>query len=484
LPYFICEEKNKIKDIEGSMIELDKKSLWLDLLETYIQKHKKSQEFYNRAIKTQVRGGSHNDRLNVPFPIYDSSCQGSKVLDIDGQSYVDFWQGHFTNILGHNPKIIRKAMQDYFQNNGGLVTGFPGQCQCQLAELINKQTGAERIRFTTSGTLASMYSIMLSKAFTQRELVLKIRGGWHGAQPYTLKGITTLNDGMEILESRGLSFNIDSSTITTRFNDPEDLEDKFRLYGDRLACFIIEPFMGAGGFIFGQKEYIHLARDLTERYGVMLIFDEVVSGFRFHAGGIQSLYKVRPDISIFGKTIGGGMPVSAVAGRKDVLELCDPETPTHTKVKFNGGTFSAHPASTYAGLVFLKKLIKDSDNIYNHIGELGKTFRVETEKIFKQYGFNVKCTGLNTDIIPKSSLAAVHFLKKDINQITSPEHVWNNENCDPDIREKIFKLAMINEGFNVSHGCGGISTSHTKNEIQASLDAIERIAQYFLRFKK
>jgi len=466
------------------MIKLDKERLYQDLKAKYIQKHKKSEEFFRRAEHYQVRGGSHNLRLNAPFPFYDVRCQGSKVTDVDGNSYVDFWQGHFANIMGHNPKIIREALQDFFQNGEGLVTGFPGQYQIQLAELIIQQTGADRIRFTTSGTLASMYSIMLSKAFTQRELVLKIGGGWHGAQPYALKGITNLSEGLELMESAGLSRHIDSSIIMTRFNDPEDLEDKFRLYGDRLACLIIEPFIGAGGFIFGHREYLKRARELTNQYGVLLIFDEVVSGFRFHAGGLQSFYGVNPDLSIFGKAIGGGMPVSAVAGREEVLKLCDPETPIHSKVKFEGGTFSAHPASMYAGIVYLRYLINKSENIYPKIGRLGNTARNKIEKIFQNHGFNVKCTGLDADVTPESSLVGVHFLHESIDRITSPEHVWNTDKCDIEMREKIFKLAMVNEGFNIFHGYGAVSSAHTEKEIQASLDAVEQVARYFIKFKK
>ncbi len=465
------------------IIKLDKERLYSDLKDTYMQKHKKSKEFYKHANQIQVYGGSHNLRLNDPFPFYDARCQGPLVTTIDGNSYIDFWQGHFANILGHNPLIIREALQDFLQNGEGLVTGFPGQYQTRLAELITRQTGAEKIRFTTSGTLAAMSAIMLAKSFTQRELVLKIGGGWHGAQPYTLKGMPSLSKELEFMESAGLSHNIDSSIIMTRFNDPEDLEDKFRLYGDRLACFIIEPFMGAGGFIFGQKEYLLKARELTQQYGVQLIFDEVVSGFRFHPGGLQSLYGIDPDLSIFGKTIGGGMPVSAVAGRRDVLELCNPKTSSPSKVKFNGGTFSAHPASMFAGIVYLQYLIENADSLYPKIGRMGNRARIEIEKIFRHHGFLVTCTGLDTDIIPESSMVGVHFLHESTDRITSPEKVWSANKCDPEMRERIFKLAMINEGVNICHGFGGVSLSHSDKHIQVSLDAVERIAQTFLRYK-
>lgn len=356
-------------------IKLDKERLYLDLKRTYMKKHKKSKEFFKRAHQFQVYGGSHNLRLNDPFPFYDVRCQGPMVTTLDGHSYVDFWQGHFANILGHNPLNITEALQEFLQNGEGLVTGFPGQYQIRLAELLSRQTGAEKIRFTTSGTLASMSSIMLAKSYTQRDLVLKIAGGW------------------------------------------------------------------------------------------------------------QSLYGINPDLSIFGKIIGGGMPVSAVAGRKDVLELCHPKVAYPSKVKFNGGTFSAHPASMFARTVYLQYLIKNAESIYPQIGRLGNTVRNEIERIFRHYGFPVTCTGLDTDVIAESSLIGVHFLHKNIDRITSPEQVWSTKKCDPEMREKIFKLAMLNEGVNITHGFGAVSSAHSDKHIQNSLEAVERVARIFLKYK-
>ncbi|MEE8604124.1 MAG: aminotransferase class III-fold pyridoxal phosphate-dependent enzyme [Candidatus Aminicenantaceae bacterium] len=465
------------------MIKLDKERLYSDLNDTYLQKHKKSKEFFKHTNQFQVYGGSHNLRLNDPFPLYDVRCLGPLVTTVDGHSHIDFWQGHFANILGHNPPIIREALQEFLQNGEGLVTGFPGQYQSRLAELITRQTGTEGIRFTTSGTLAAMYSIMLAKSYTQRELVLKIGGGWHGAQPYTLNGMPNLSKELEFMESAGLSNHSDSSFILTRFNDSEDLEDKFRLYGDRLACFIIEPFMGAGGFLFAQKEYLHKARELTHQYGVQLIFDEVLSGFRFHAGSLQTLYGINSDLTLFGKIIGGGMPVSAVAGRREILELCNPKISYPSKVKFNGGTFSAHPASMFAGAVYLQYLIENAESLYPRIGRLGNKARNEIENIFRHHGFPVTCTGLDSDVISESSMVGVHFLQENLDRIISPEQVWSINKCDPEMREKIFKLAMINEGVNICHGFGGVSSAHSDKHIQVSLDAVEHTARTFLKYK-
>jgi glutamate-1-semialdehyde 2,1-aminomutase len=462
---------------------MDKKKLLDELIEKYKQKHRKSEDRFKKASQSQVRGGSHNIRLFIPFPFYDVYSKGSKVTDIDGNTYIDFWQGHFGNVLGHNPGVVLDVLFDYFQHGQGLSTGFPGPYQDELAELILKRIGTDKIRFSTSGTLSTMYAIMLAKAFTGRELVMKIGGGWHGAQPFALKGISVYKNGLNQMESAGLSSDLDSATLTTKFNDIEDLKEKFGTFGERIACLIIEPFIGAGGFIFAQKEYLEKARELTNQYDTVLIFDEVVSGFRFHAGGVQSLYGIKPDLSVFGKAIGGGMPVSAVAGKSKLMELCNPEIEFDRKVKFDGGTFSAHPASMLAGITVIKYLMEHEKEIYPKIGSLGAKVRKEIEDIFSTHGFFVKCTGGDDAVTKNSSIVGVHFVNENIERILYPEEVWNPEVCDFELREKIFKLSMLDEGFYIFHGYGAISAAHTEEEIQASLDAVERIAKKWTQYR-
>lgn len=456
---------------------MDKHDLLRLLTAEYRETHPKSEKRYHKAKTHQVGGGSHNLRLFEPFPFYDIDCRGSKVTDVDGHTYVDFWQGHFANILGHNPPVVIDVLWENFQKGQGLTTGFPGTVQSELAELILDKSFAKRIRFTTSGTLATMYAIMLAKSYTDRELVMKVGGGWHGAQPYALKGISVYDQGLHHIESAGLPPQADAMILTTRFNDAEDLEEKFLEYGERVACLIIEPFIGAGGFMFGSKDYLQKARALTRSHEGLLIFDEVVSGFRFHAGSLQLLYGIQPDLSVFGKAIGGGMPVSAVAGRQDVMALCSQDASPEKRVKFEGGTFCAHPASMLAGLTFLKHLIEHEAEVYPRMAALGQRVRTEIPAIFARYGFNVRCTGGEGGIQTGSSLVGVHFLCDDVDRIVSPEQVWNPAVCDHDLREKAFKLAMLAEGFNIFHGFGAISAAHSEEEIQASLDAVERIAK-------
>ncbi|MGD8538343.1 MAG: aminotransferase class III-fold pyridoxal phosphate-dependent enzyme [Candidatus Aminicenantes bacterium] len=455
---------------------MDKEALLKDLIHNYRQTHKKSAALYQRSTQNQISGGSHNLRLFAPFPFYDDSCKGSTVTDIDGNTYVDFWQGHFANILGHNPSVVIEALIDFFQSGQGLSTGFPGTLQNELAEIILSRMQADKIRFTTSGTLATMYAIMLAKAYTQRDLLFKVGGGWHGAQPYALKGISVYDRGLSRIESAGLPAGIDSSIIMTKFNDLDDLEAKFSEFGAKTSCIIIEPFIGAGGFIFGRPEYIQKIRDLCDSYGVVLIFDEVVSGFRFHAGPLQNLYGIVPDLTVLGKAIGGGMPVSALAGKSEIMSLCGADVDNAHRVKFEGGTFSAHPASMQAGIRFLQHLISHEEDIYPRIGRLGEHVREKIEEIFQFHGFHVRCTGGGSPVANNSSIIGVHFLYSSEERITSPEESWNPEISDFELREQIFKLSMLAEGFNIFHGYGTIAVAHSDEEIESSLNAVNRIA--------
>ncbi len=450
--------------------------------EIYRRRRPNSEKFFKHAGRFLIGGGSHTLRLFRPFPFYDQECRGAWVKDIDGHTYIDFWQGHFGNVLGHNPPVVIEALQENLRRGQGLNTGFPGLYQEKLAGLLAERAGFEKIRFTTSGTLSSMYAIMLARSFTGRSRILKVGGGWHGSQPYALKGIKSFRLGLDHMESAGLSADAEADTIMTRFNDQEDLKEKFDRFGESIACLIVEPFIGSGGFIFGDKPYIQTARKLTDKHGALLILDEVISGFRFHAGALQSLYQVKGDLTVLGKTIGGGMPVSAVAGRSEIMELCRNGFNPQKKVKCEGGTFSAHPSAMLAGYTFIKYLIDNEKTVYSQIGRLGTMAREGIERIFHSHGFRVKCSGDNKEVVPHSSVAGVHFLKKDLKRISSPEDVWDPKINDFQARESVFKLALLNEGFNVFHGFGAVSSAHTHSHITSFLEAVERVAGRWRKF--
>ena len=445
------------------------------LLADYERHYPKSRLAADKAHQHQVNGGSHGVRLFQPYPFRVTSAAGPAVHDLDGHAIVDFWQGHFANLLGHNPPIVTQVLADALSHGWGLQTGMTDETQVAFADLLCQLTGAEQVRFTTSGTLATMYAIMLGRAFTGRSLVLKVRGGWHGGNPMALKGVSFGKEVFSAVESAGLIPCEGEAIVLTRYNDLNDLEQVFARYGAELACFILEPCMGRGGFMPASPEYLALARELTCRYDVVLIFDEIISGFRFCLGGLQKLYGIQPDLSTFGKIIGGGMPVAAVAGRAEVMELCGHDS--KKPVAFHGGTFSANPLAVLAGKTMLEYLRQHADEVYPRLAKLGQQLRAGVERVFAGRGILVRCTGYGNNLVPGSSLAMVHFPFDDKHTLNAPDDVWDPALCDVEMREKLLKLGMLVHNVNVVHGLGAISASHTERELNLTLEAYDAFAQ-------
>lgn len=445
------------------------------LTEQYMSRYPRSRELQEQAKRYLVDGGSHALRLFGPYPFRMVSASGSRVRDADGHEILDFWQGHYANILGHNPPVIREALIQALQNGEGLHTGITEALQTEFGRLLLDRVGAEQIRFTTSGSLATMYATMLARAFTGKRLILKVGGGWHGAQPLALKGVHFGEGGYTHVESEGLSEDSTAEILTTRYSDSDDLRQKFRQWGDRISCFIVEPWMGVGGFMPATAEYLEIARELTHRHGTLLIFDEIISGFRFCASGVQRLYDVRPDLSTFGKIIGGGMPLAAVVGREEIMRLCG--SAAGRRVRFDGGTFSAHPAALLAGKTLIEYLVCNESQVYSRLGALGQKIRTGIEEIFASHGILARCTGYGNDVVPDSSLVMIHFPYDERTRLTNPEAVWDPQICDVERRERVFKLALLLERVHVVHGLGAVSTAHSDEDVEWLFAACDEAAK-------
>lgn len=454
--------------------------LMADLAESYAQHSPRSAALNERAKKFLLDGGNHAIRLIQPFPPRIVSAQGAWLKDEDGHDILDFWQGHLANILGHNPEVVTSVLARAFQDRLGLQTGLLDRLQVEAAEILCQRTGAERARFTTSGTLATMYAILLSRAFTGRDMVMKVGGGWHGAHPWGLKGVgfeAQSGIGFQHVDTEGLPSTLIDAVVVTSFNDPDMLRDHFRQYGDRLACFIVEPFVGAGGLIPGTREYLQAARELTHQYGVVLIFDEVIAGFRFRAGNVGALYGVQPDLAAFGKIMGGGMPVSAVAGRADIMGLV--ERDSDCKVKFSGGTYSAHPASLLAAKTLMTYLVDHEEEIYPRLAELGEKARRTVEAAFAEEGFFARCTGYGNESLPGSSMFTFHLPYDENAQFSRPEDVFDPSVCDVALTREASQLALLLEDVHVIRGHGAVSTAHTEADIDFLGEACRRAARRF-----
>jgi glutamate-1-semialdehyde 2,1-aminomutase len=447
--------------------------LLAEMAEAYRQHAPRSAALQERARAVAVDGGHHTIRLLEPFPPRISSARGAWLQDEDGNRILDFWQGHFANILGHNPQVLTSTLSEALAEGWGLLTGMADAVQIEAAELLCRQTGAERVRFTTSGSLATMYAVLLARAYTGRNLVLKVGGGWHGAQPWGLKGVG-FRQGFQQADSEGLPAVLTEEVLVTRFNDAEALNNVFRQKGDRIACFIVEPFIGAGGFLPAGLEYITEARRLTAHYGAILIFDEVIAGFRFRAGNTGALYGVQPDLATFGKVMGGGMPVSAVAGRAEILDLVSRH---HNRVKFSGGTYAAHPLAMLGARTMMRYLVEHEAEIYPRLAVVGEQTRRIVERTFEAEGIYARCTGYGNEAIPGSSLVTVRFPYQRGRALSSPADVHDPTICDNVLSEHVLRLALLLENVHTMHGLGALSMEHTEEDLAFLEEAVRRAAR-------
>ncbi|HSJ56304.1 MAG TPA: aminotransferase class III-fold pyridoxal phosphate-dependent enzyme, partial [Anaerolineae bacterium] len=236
-------------------------------------------------------------------------------------------------------------------------------------------------------------------------------------------------------------------------------------------------FVGVGGNMAASQEYIRTARELTLRYGVVLIFDEVIAGFRFRAGNVGALYGVQPDLTTIGKIMGGGMPVAAVAGRADIMNLV--ARGASGQVQFSGGTYSAHPASILAAKTVMNYLAEHEQEIYPYLAELGERTRQMLENVFQQEGIYAVCTGGGDGILPGSSMFMLHFPHREGMRPTMPEECFNPALCDVTLSQKVLDLALLLENVFILHSHGGLATTHTEDDLafleQACRNAARRI---------
>jgi glutamate-1-semialdehyde 2,1-aminomutase len=458
------------------MKERDHSKLRALLAAEYERHSPRSAALNVEAMKYCIDGGSHTVRLLRPFPPRITSARGAYVTDEDGHRILDFWQGHYANILGHNPPVITDAVSQAMRNGYGLQSGFTDAVQVRAARLLCERTGAERVRFTSSGSLATMYATFLARAFTGRELVMKVGGGWHGAQPWGLVGVdfhAENSHNFEHAESRGLPSAVAEQVIVTRFNDVAMLESQFRKHGGRVACFIFEPFLGSAGCLPAARAFLSKARELTRASGALLIFDEVISGFRFCAGSISRLFGIQPDLATYAKVMGGGMPAAAVAGREEIMRLAG----RGGGVKFSGGTYSCHPASMLASLTMMEHLVEEEAVLYPRLAALGAKARRTVEDAFGSEGITVKCTGDGSDAVPGGSMSATHFPYEASTACDSPEQTRNPRVCDVELADTVLQLALLLEDVFVMHGLGAVGAAHSEADIARLGDACARAAR-------
>ncbi|MDK6027897.1 aspartate aminotransferase family protein [Ignisphaera sp. 4213-co] len=374
--------------IEERLVELSK-----ELVDKYFEKTAKSKRLFERASKVLPAGVTYSIRWFKPYPIFIEKAEGVRVWDVDGNSYVDFWMGHGTHILGHKPEFVIEAVKEVL--NKGTHLGYENPYAVEYAELLTKVVpGVEMIRFTNSGTEANMYALRLARAYTKRKYVVKIEGGWHGGYDALHKAVTY---PFTEPESAGLPEEYLAYTIAVPFNDVEALEKTLKSYS--VAAIVIEPVLGAGGSIEPVNNYLKEVRRLAYEHNSLLIFDEVITGFRLAPGGAQEYFGVKADLVVFGKIVGGGFAgAGAFGGRAEVMELIDHmKYPSPAKRSFHGGTFVGNPVNMVTGKAMVEYLVKHRD-LYEKAERIWSNFRRDVTKLCEETNIQCWTTGVATMI--------------------------------------------------------------------------------------
>ena len=398
-------------------------------------------------------------------PPFIASASGSYMYDIDGNKYIDYIGSWGPMILGHAHPAVTAALTEAIQR--GTSYGAPTLLETELSKLVNQAVPSmELIRMVNSGTEATMSVLRLARAYTKRSKIVKFVGCYHGHHDSLLiragSGATTLG----VPDSPGVPNAIASDTITVAYNSIEELRQVFSTYGEDIAAVIIEPVPGNMGMVLPLAGYLEKMRELTEQYGALLIFDEVMTGFRVAYGGAQSVLGIKPDLTCLGKIIGGGLPVGAYGGRRDIMEMISPSGPV-----YQAGTLSGNPLAMTAGITTLT-ILSQTPGLYAKLAE--KTMKL--------------CTGIRTQGEKFGFQLQYHQLGAMFGLFFSDKPVYDYESAKSSDSGAFntFFHAMLEQGIYLAPSqfeAGFMSTAHSDADIAstvaASAYAFGKVAEYY-----
>jgi len=338
-----------------------------------------------RAAKEVIPGG-----VNSPVrafksvdgdPFFVQRARGSRIWDVDGNELIDYIGTWGPAILGHAPSAVIDAVSHAAKE--GLSFGIPNRHEVEIARMIcDYVPSVEKVRMVNSGTEATMTAIRLARGYTGRDKIIKFDGCYHGHVDSLLvaagSGALTLGKP----DSAGVPEDLANLTITLPFNHPEVIEAVFRERGDEIAAIILEPYPANAGLVFPRDGYLQFLREITEKYGTILIFDEVMTGFRLAKGGVQELVGITPDLTAMGKVIGGGLPVGAFGGKAEIMDHLAPDGPV-----YQAGTLSGNPLALVAGITQLKEMERLDG--WSRLEQIGQRFEDGVRDTLKELGRNL-----------------------------------------------------------------------------------------------
>ncbi len=430
----------------------------------YTAANPKSAALQERAARVMPGGDSRNSIWWAPFPVYLTSGRGTHIYDVDGNERVDMVNNMTTLIVGHrHPKVI-EALRG--QLDRGVSFPAPSESVIKWAEiLVDRVPSVDKVRFVNSGTEGTLNAIRAARAFTGRQKIAKCEGAYHGTHDIVsfsvAPNLDQAGDAMHpdaVAGFEGIPTAITEDVVVMPYNNINACEKIIRAHAHELAAVIVEPVNGQCGMIPARPEFLKGLRALTKELGIVLIFDEVIA-FRVARGGAQEHYGVTPDMTCFGKVIGGGMPVGAFGGREEIMALYDPSRGA-PRVQ-HAGTFNGNPMTAAAGITTLELLTPAA---YAELEQKGDYLRSKLRKLFSEVEAPMSVTGV-------ASLFALQFTP---DPVTDYRSFAKN---DKKMTRTMF-MGLLNEGYLMSNRCAGnVSTVHEAGELDGFVDAVGRILE-------
>lgn len=434
------------------MLDKEYNEFYQEAVLCYQNRTKRSKEAFLHAQNFLAQGETRSVSFHEPYPITVSRGKGSKLIDIDGMEYTDFINNYTSLVHGHAHPQITQAICEAAQKGTASPAGI--EEQVTLAELIvTRVPSVEQVRFCNSGTEATMFAVRVARAYTGKNGIVKILGGYHGTTDLFEHSVSISKEALKkakqweaLPDSKGISRHAGQDLFVIPYNNLEAAEEVIRANHFDLAALIVEPFLGAGGVIPAKLGYLQGLKKICEQYGVLLIFDEVQS-LRLSIGGAQKKYNVCPDITAFGKIIGGGLPVGAFGGRKEIMEVFNRNKTGHLS---QSGTFNGNRVTMAAGIKSLSLLNEEAIHNLELMGE-------QLEDSFSSIIKNLKIPAC---ITREGSLLNLHFQKE------KPYDYESGLLANDKLLEFYF-LDMLNQGiFHAPRGTWVLSTAMTQEDLK------------------